>query len=238
MGIHEKLREQREKKFQENFSPKEPQEEPMIVRYDPVKVEIPLEVDRETAARIGNLAAYGLSDRDICDALLLSHEQITFARGMAEFKEAFAKQLADRQQQAIDLEEGWNLVEEKSLASVLDALRQRHDPRFALHAAYIANRAQRRTAAKIGRVIDASKAGNTIVLSLNKTYVNTTNAIQITEQKINVTTLPKKQSDILTPQRVSQLLGVKTKEQEIDELSELLEQAEIAGVHPDLIEES
>lgn len=236
MGIHELLK-KKAALVEKEMSPLELVKEEIFSPTPPVEVVVTREVDVQTAAKIGNLVAHGLPDNAIAEALLLSAEQISAAKGMHEYKVALARQLAEQQQQAIDISMGWDKVEEIAVAAVLGSLAHRSDPQFALHAAYIANKAKRKTAASATRVIDASKAGNTIILTLNKNYVQKNEIVQIVAPVSNShTLLPKKHSDVLTPQRVTEILGVKSKAQEVDELSDLLDQSGFVGVSPDLID--
>ena len=205
---------------------------------EPVPVVIATEVDIATCKKVGVLAAYGLSDRDIADALLLSQEQINYARNSDHFKQAYSRQAQDRAQRAIDLEEGWDAVESTGLATVLETMRTNRDPRFHLQAAFVANRARRRSPASIGRVIDAGKAGNVIMLTMNKNYISTNNKggeISIRAQT-NPAELPRKMSDVLSPKRVGELLQAPKNEFETMK-NDLMQQLDNAGVSVDLLED-
>lgn len=231
MGVLEKIREMQEaaKRL----------EEPLR-RAEPVEIVIPTVVDVEIARKAGVLAAFGLQERDIVDALLLSHEQMVAAKGMPEYKESYSRQLSQRAQRAVDLEEGWDTVEERAVAVVLETLAHQRDPKFALHAAYIANKAVRRNPAMVGRVIDASKVGNTIQITLNKTFINNSvngeGATVNIQQNSSPKVLPKRNADVLSPMQVSKLLGVQTKAELVNELDNLLTQTQRLGVVPDLVE--
>jgi len=216
----------------------QPQTE-MAAPTEPVKIEVPIDIDEATAKKAGNLSAYGLTERDVCDILLISHEQFIACKEHPEFKKSHAEQAALRAQQAIDLADGWDSAEDKALTLVLETLRTNRDPKYALQVAYIANKAQRRVPNSVGRVIDAARAGTTITLTLNKTFINVAAPSEETPgtRGINVSMerkeLPKRVADVITPQRVSALLGVPAKTQVINELEGLLD---AAGVHPDLID--
>ena len=206
----------------------------------PVKVVVLHEVDDATCRKAGTLAAYGLTDRAIADALLLSQEQTAYARQSEPFKISFSKQSSERAQRLIDLEEGWNALEERALSTVLETLKFNRDPRFALQAAFTANKANRRTPGANGRVIDAAKAGNIIVLTMNQGYVEkaqvNAGVIDVNTREQEVRQIPKRQHDVLTPQKVTDLLVPKNSRR-ISATDELQQQLDAAGVSFDLVED-
>lgn len=196
--------------------------------------------DLATCKKAGMLAAYGLHDRAIADALLLSGEQIQAIKQTEEFKLAYSSGAQERAQRAIDLEEGWDLVETKALTTVLETLQHNRDPRFALNAAFTANRAQRRSPAGNGRVIDASRAGNVIVLQLNTNFVQNKEendghrTIDVTPERRGQ--LLRKHHDVPTPKKVAGLLGV-TDRKNVSNTDEIMEICRANGITVDLIDE-
>ena len=180
--------------------------------------------DAITRQRAGNLAAYGFIDTQIADTLLLNMDQVAAVMQTPEFHEAKSKALAERTQRQIDLEEGWDAVEEKALASILETLQYNRDPRFALGAAAIANKAVRRTPGGNGKVINAAKAGNVIVLQMNNKFVQKVQQQSEDGEVVDVsprpvTQIPKKRSDVPTPNAVSTLLGIVTANKMAEEVT-------------------
>jgi hypothetical protein len=199
-------------------------------------------VDSATCKKVGSLAAYGMNDRAIADALLLSAEQLHFAKTSEEFKQAFSTAAQSRAERVMQLEEGWDALEEKALGTVLETLEHNRDPKFALHAAFVANKAVRRSPASNGRVIDASKVNNVIVLQLNQKFVQ---KVQVTDQNavLDVSPiverqrqLPRKSHDVPTPKKVSNLLGVSDGISKRSEVDEILDICKANGISVDLIE--
>lgn len=189
-------------------------------------------VDEVTRARIGGLAARDFSDQQIADVLLLTKEQVLAAKESPEAKKKYAE-VADQQIQIqLDLADGWDAVEEKAVAQILQTLEYNRDPKYALFAGKTANTAIRRRNQlnTEPKVIDNSKPnGNVIQINLNKTYVR--NAAGTEENKtLDITptrAVPQlKQVDMPSPAQVDNLLaGVKsgTKDKVLTELEQAFE---------------
>lgn len=210
---------------------------------DPVaKVEVTeLAVSAATCARVGALAVYGMVDRAIADTLLITVEQVLLIKNTEEFKKAFAAKSQERQQRLMDLEEGWDTVEEKALNAVLENLEYNRDPRYALLAARTANSATRRSPSSTGRVIDASRASNVIVLSLNQNFVNKI-AVTPNAAVLDITPaapreqLAKRRVDLPTPKRVAEMLQI-GKADKSSAMTEIEQACAEAGVDPSMFEE-
>jgi len=198
--------------------------------------------DIQTRKKVAGLAAYGLADKTIADSLFLSEAQMEEVKASEEYKLAYSEKLMERAETAIVLEEGWDGVETAAVAKVLQGLQYSSDPRFALQAAAIANRAVRRTP-KAHQTIDASKAGGMIILSMNKRMidgnkVSEQSATLVIEQNgNNVSQLAKKRTDIPSPKRVAEILGIaqnRGPEKVLDELEQI---AEAHGIDRALFED-
>lgn len=205
-------------------------------------VEMPTadEVEAKLRRKAGVLAAFGLSDKAIADTLFISLEQVSVIKETVEYKESCAKQTQERTQRLIDLEEGWDSVETMGVGKVLQHMQYMNDPEFALRAAIVANKAARRTPASLDRVIDASKVGHVITLTVNKNYVAqvTNNDSQshgfVDAQARPFGEMPRKASDVSSPKRLSEILQVedsRKKEQEI------IKMAEAVGISIDELDE-
>lgn len=195
-------------------------------------------MDAVTRARAGSLAAHGLSDQQIADILLLSIEQIGAARNTDEYKKKYAAIAEEEIQKQIDLADGWDGVEEKAIAQVLETLVYNRDPKFALLAAHTANKAIRRKANNQPKVVDGSApVNNVITLNLNKTYVTNITSGEAGGNTIDVTPRPentqRKISDLPSPKSVEELLAPVRNKTETKMLTELEQAFEIAGVFKD-----
>lgn len=216
----------------------------MASRPAPQIAELPVsqdDIEIKLRRKAGVLAAFGLNDKAIADTLFLTAEQVAAIKETTEYRESCAKQTEERTQRLIDLEEGWDSVEAQSVGQVLSYLQHSRDPQFALRAAVFANRAQRRSPNTMGRVIDASNVGNVITFNVSKTYV--TNMVNTQEGGTHATIdvqskspaeIPRKASDISSPRKLSQILGVQTQERKEQEIAK---QAEILGISMDELDE-
>lgn len=168
------------------------------------------EVDPVTRKRCGELAAYGMPTTQIADVVLITYAQANAIVESVEYKEAFAKVAQDRAQRKIDLEDGWDAVEERALSAVLQTLEFNRDPHFSLMAARVANNAKRH---KVGneehKVIDVEKVGSTVVvLNMNRTYINNakgeTGELNVVTR--DITQIPEKRIDMMSPKVVEHML--------------------------------
>lgn len=198
-------------------------------------------VDAVTRARAGSLAAHGLLDQQIADVLMLTIEQVYAAKNSDEYKIKYAEVAEEVIQRQIDLDGGWDLLEEKALASILDTLSFNRDPNYALHAARAANQAKRRAGSSSTKVIDNSGAGNKtnniIILNLNKTFItevqSTPNSAMI-DVSPRVAPTTRRISDLPSPKSVDQLLAPVQQSGPISMKTELEEAFEVAGVFKDI----
>lgn len=196
-------------------------------------------MDAISRARCGTLAAHGLTSQQIADTLLLSEAQVKACEQSPEYKNKYAETAEDVIQRQIEMDEGWDVVESKAIAAVIETLEFNRDPKYALFAAKTANAAKRRSRNQVEnpRVIDAQvgTAGPRVIsITMNKTFIN--NAANGEQQAIDVTPRlldqPKKRVDLPTPKAVENLLApVRAKPQTL--FSELEEAMNIAGVFQD-----
>lgn len=196
-------------------------------------------VDVTSRVRAGSLAAHGLTDQAISEVLLLTLEQVRSCRECDEFKKKYAEVAEDQIQKQLDLAEGWDAVEESAVKQVLQTLEYNRDPKFALAAANVANKAERRKQTRDkAPALDASKvAGGAqiIVLKLNQNFIN--NQRDGDDAKlIDVTTfdknnIPRKQVDLPSPKAVEEFLSPVKNTPKDKIMTEFQRQLEIAGVN-------
>jgi hypothetical protein len=206
-----------------------------------VNLEIVESVDAVSRSRVAHLCAHGLTDGKIADVLLLSITQIVEIKKTSEFKEEYHRLADEIIQRQVDLDEGWDLVEELSVATLAKTLEFNRDPKFALFAARTANQAKRRGNSGIDKgkneqpIIDGTKQqSNVIQITLNRTYINRitdseSKAIDVTARQLAP---PLKQADLPSSKHVENLLApVRSGQKHI--YSELEEAMAIAGVFVD-----
>lgn len=195
-------------------------------------------VDVATRARAGSLAAHGLTDVAIADVLLLSLEQVKSCRESEEFKVKYAEVAKEQIDRQIDLAEGWDAVEEKAVQAVLESLQYNRDPKYALAAANVANKAERRKQIRdTAPAIDASKAAggtNIIVLKLNQNFITSQRGDEsakiIDVTPIDKSLIPRKQVDLPTPKAVEEFLAPVKDGKKDEMMTEFERQLQLAGV--------
>lgn len=194
-------------------------------------------MDVISRARCGTLAAHGLTVQQIADTLLLSIEQVKACEQSQEYKNKYAETAEDVIQRQIDMDEGWDVVETKAIAAIIQTLDFNRDPKYALFAAKTANAAKRRSRNQVDnpKVIhaDEPRGPRVISITMNKTFINTAAGsaanIEILPKQIDQ---PRKQADLPSPKAVENLLApVRIKPQSL--FSELEEAMNIAGVFKD-----
>lgn len=199
-------------------------------------------IHEATRARAGSLSAHGLSVQQIADTLLLAPEDVLAAQNSIEYKRKYADTAEEIIQRQIDLDEGWDTIETKAVASILETMQYNRDPKYTLLTARIANAAKRHARRGPEHVIDASKVSqtNVIVLNVNKTYVNKiTNNLAQDRAAIDVTprdgqsSQPLKVVDLPTPKHVDALLAPVKQIKKDRALTELEEAFEVSGVFKD-----
>lgn len=114
------------------------------------------------------------------------------------------------------LNEGWDMMENLGMNGVLAHLQMNPDPDFALKAATLANKAQRRGQHKPGNVIPG-QAGVRAVINLSANFINQLQQnLTITQTK--PIQLVKKDSNFLAPKAVASLLKPLEEEEQSTEV--------------------
>jgi hypothetical protein len=189
------------------------------------------QTDVRTRERVGELMAYGVLETQVADALLLDVSMVVAIKESPEYKRAFSRVSSEKMQLRIDVERGWDAVEERALENVLKSLNNARDPNFSLAAARVANVAKRRVAAEAPpRVLDAEKGANIIVLEMNRTYIQATqregrNVIDVTPPQQGQ--IEQKKTDLIPPGQLEKLLGQPKAKKSTRDISDL--QAEMVG---------
>lgn len=166
-----------------------------------------VEVDEATAMRAAALAAYGCSDEEVCQTLIITKEQLFVAKSLDAYKQQFADKAQERLAQQIDISTGWDGVEQKAVAKVLSALGHTEDPNYALAAARVANQARRRVGMDNARTIDPSKVGQIMHIRLNQKFVTNVQNNGINVQEKSERTIEHKRVDMPNAGTVKDLLA-------------------------------
>lgn len=125
------------------------------------------------ADKAAMLKSHNVADADRARLLRISADELQTLEESPEFAEAWAKRTEESVQQAELQSRGWDAVEEEALGTVLGHLRAVKDGDYALKAAMLANKAQRRRGPDGHRPTIAGQTGALpVVIHLNPTYVN------------------------------------------------------------------
>jgi len=177
--------------------------------------------------KIANMVALDVPKTQIARAVGLSEGRITQILESEEFKEKLQVIESEELEKQQSLNDGWDTIEQLALQSILTTLQYNKDPDFALRAATMANRANRR-GAKNNQPLQP-QTGARVVLNLTQSFVS---KLEGGEEKVNATIevsadeLDKKGEDAVSPKRVEELLAPEErKEQEYELTSKKLELA-------------
>lgn len=175
-------------------------------------------MDTQVTAKLEKLASmvlYDVPQKTIAAATGLSEGRISQIIATEEYK-AIAEKIAVEQFEEQELlNQGWDGVEQKSVATILNYLNATEDQDYALKAAAIANKATRRGSYR-NNAIAAQNAGVRAVINLNPTFVSRLQTdFEIGAQKIEKLTEQKKDHDFLPAGEVQTLLNIKNKNREL-----------------------
>lgn len=193
-------------------------------------------VDPRACGRAGELAAHGLTDFDISAALMLTEEQVTFARGTEDFQHGFSRVTKEKLEGDINRARGWDAIEDAALSQLLSTLEHTANPNLALRAAATANRAVRRNAPERRRVIDPAHGATVVVINLGSSFLRqigtTTGKAVLDLPAETLKEIPRQQADMPSPNSVHKLLGIEQRQSASldDEIKDALAMQGISSV--------
>lgn len=128
--------------------------------------------------KIAGMLARGVPQNQIADVCGLSDGRISQIKDEPEFKEIYARIMAEYYEERELFDKGWDGVEQHAIAKVLNHLKISSDPDYALKAAVFANKAERRNRAPGNDPIPA-QVGQGVVLRLNGAFLDRLNQLQV-----------------------------------------------------------
>jgi hypothetical protein len=160
-------------------------------------------IDGVVRDRVANLLLHEVPVEQISRVTGLTVEQITDIQNDDSFRQILTeKTIAQLDEQKI-FNDGWDGVEARALSIVAAKLTTTNDADYALKAAVLANKAQRR-GHNGNRVID-SNAPSRAVIVLNQTFIDKLQHLTMAAPPKRDTT-SKKQQDYMAPGQVEKLL--------------------------------
>lgn len=167
-------------------------------------------------ARVAAMKNAGMPDEQIATACGITTQVLE----KVYEKDAYKEEIAKITEQAFDkyntLNEGWDMVENLAMNAVIEHVQKMPDPDFALRAAAMANKAQRRGRHNNTPIAAIPNSQVTIQLTANFADKMQQN-FDVEERKSE--TIEQKDNNFLAPKKVQELLGKVVKpslEKELD----------------------
>lgn len=173
--------------------------------------------DKDRLTKIARMVAYDVPHTQIAAACGISESRVSQLLETDEFKEVLQILMAERFEQNKSINDGWDAIEATALNSILEKLQWMSDPDFALKAAMMANRAQRRGQFN-NRPLDGRDGVRAVVHlkaqfieKMQQNTVNVANGNGNTEnpvlqlQKRNGATAEQKREDFLPPEKIEKM---------------------------------
>ncbi len=172
--------------------------------------------DRQQLVKIAKMAMFEVPQVQIARAVGLTEGRISQILITDDYRDVLAELSTDYFEQNQTLNDGWDTLEANSLKCLMDNLKWNNDPDFALRAAGVANKANRRGSAA-NRTIDG-QAGARAIFHLTANFIEKcqqnfgtvvnangeTNG-QLNLKKPNEEAPEQKDSDFMVPEKVEKL---------------------------------
>lgn len=165
-------------------------------------------VSKDVLEKIARMMSYEVPQKQIAAVMGVSESRISQIINSQEFEEVFGVIAYEKFEEQETLNQGWDGVETLAIDRVLKYMQVDPDPDFALKAAAVANKANRRGSHR-NRPIDPQQAGMRSVVLLNATYVDKLQQnFQIEQREHPEQVDREKRDDSLAPGQLDQLLNV------------------------------
>lgn len=169
-----------------------------------------MSADNQQLEKIARMAAFEISQAQIARALGLTEGRISQIVETDEYKNVLASISTEYFEQNQSLNDGWDTLEANALNNLLTNLAWNRDPEFALRAAAVANKANRRGDVS-NRTIDGQTGARAIfhltthfIEKLQQNFYGSENGKDKSKEN-GTEKLVQKQSDFMVPERVEKL---------------------------------
>jgi hypothetical protein len=195
----------------------------------------------ERDRKIAKMLVIGVPQIQIAEVMGLSEGRISQIKEEEGFKRIYEECLIEDFRKHEDLNNGWDSIEKKALEIILSVLQYNKNPDYALKAAMVANRANRRgDGSANGNVPLPTNMGERVVIHLHQNFVGRLQQLNVeaigavdTQGKTLkdlIRANEKKQVSMLGPQAVKKLLTKKRGPDDEDLLADLdMEELMVAG---------
>jgi len=158
--------------------------------------------------KIARMALFDVPDEQI--ALAVGLPDIAVIVSSDEYKAVFADLSTEYFEQNQSLNDGWNTVEALAIGQVVDVLQWSKDPEFALRAAAMANKANRR--GDVAQQPINGQAGARAVINLTANFIQKLQQFGMEKTEANGETArvidndpAQKDSDFMSPEKVEKM---------------------------------
>ena len=159
---------------------------------------------QKAIARVAAMKNAGMPDDQIATACSISLEVLEKVYAKEEYKAEIARITEESFDKYNTLNEGWDVVENLAMNRVIEVLDKMPDPEFALRAAAVANKAQRRGRHNNSPIAAIPNSQVTIQLTAN--FADRMQQ-DFTIQERKPEAIEQKENNFLAPKKVQALLG-------------------------------
>jgi hypothetical protein len=157
--------------------------------------------------KIAAMALHGFPQTAIAEACALSDGRISQIMSDPAYQAIYAAKAADAFEEQQLRNQGWDAVEDRALSVVVKNLEWNKDPEFALKAAMIANKANRRGSLPGAAPLYAAQAaGARVVINLQQKFVTKLTAPEDSSKTVNAEATEIAEG--LAGRKVTNVLGV------------------------------
>lgn len=166
------------------------------------------EAQRDLYEKIAKLSFQGVAEGQIALACGLKESDVLSIQGLEEYQKLAAPIVSEFVEAQITVNQGWDAVEEKALATVVTHLQHNKDPDFALRAAMVANKSVKRGAGNRHQQSPlAMQAGARVVINLETNFVQQIGQMQTRKRDFSMITVEEKKAvNMLSTADVNKML--------------------------------
>lgn len=192
-------------------------------------------LDKARYEKIANMMVMGVAQTQIAEVMSISEGRISQLLQEDEFKKILEEKMLLRQVEMQEINQGWDDVETKALRIVQDNLKHNKNPDFALKAAMVANRANRR-GGNGGNAPLPAAMGERVLIKLQGTFINklmNVGGVPVTQASLRdlINSSQQKRVNLLAPGQVKKLLqDEKENEDNFDPQMVVLEDIDLSDV--------
>jgi len=155
--------------------------------------------------RIAAMKAEGIADADIAETCGIEESTLVAVYEKDEFKEAVGRLKSDKFDTFQTMNTGWDMIENFAMNKVIEHLQKMPDPDYALRAAAMANKAQRRGKSNNAPIHASPNQQVTIILQQGFAD-RLAKGVVLEHERPDAKTMEKKDNNFMPPKKVQNLL--------------------------------